>query len=35
MNLATIGIIIGIIANVLKIVGAIADWFKKMPRRVK
>ncbi len=35
MNLANIGVVIGIVANVLKIVGTIVDLIRKMPRRVK
>ena len=35
MSLTSIGVIIGIIANVLKIVNGIIDLIKKMPRKVK
>ena len=35
MSIASIGIVLGIIANVLKIVNGIVDLIKKMPRKVK
>ena len=35
MSLATLGIVLGIIASVIRIVNGIADLIKKMPRNVK
>lgn len=35
MNLTTLGVIIGFIANVLKLVNGIVDLIRKMPRKVK
>lgn len=35
MSLTSIGVVLGIIASVLKIVNGIVDLIKKMPREVK
>jgi hypothetical protein len=35
MSLTSIGVVLGIIASVLKIVNGIVDLVKKMPRKVK
>ena len=35
MSLTTLGVVLGIVASVIKIVNGIADLVKKMPRKVK
>lgn len=35
MSLTTSGVVLGIVASVIKIVNGIADLVKKMPRKVK
>lgn len=35
MSLTNLGIVLGIIASVLKIVNGIVDLIRKMPRKVK
>lgn len=35
MSLASIGIALGIVASVLKIINGIVDLVKKLPRKVK
>ena len=35
MSLTSIGVVLGIVASVLKIVNGIVDLIKKMPRKVK
>ena len=35
MSLTSIGVVLGIIASILKIVNGIVDLIKKMPRKVK
>lgn len=35
MSLANVGIVLGILANVLKIVNGFVELIRKMPRKVK